>query len=327
MTQQHLTTGPPRGRSRGAVVTFLAAVLALLVSSCGAGVQTEVTTAPTPEAEPASDGYYIQDLGTSTLGPAFDRNAWRLLLHETGETEDASTWRYPSRTALEAGPEAELRVPDNELYSFLDAEPGDHVWVLSETEGGDTPALSFSVQSPEAHSSIDTAVTFLLTAVEGPGTLTTYTQSAESDPEPLWDSREAFPQSMGLEVGGETSVNWVFTKPGVYHAQLAVRAELLDGSEFSDTQVISFSVGDNPNGERALRTQWDGPAAASYFHAAEGDTADPGRDWIDITLLASAIGLALILLTVLMTVTLRTLRRGRRPAQPPTEEREYDHTI
>lgn len=296
---------------------------ALAFGGPAAAAQAQPLSAPIPAA--VAESLYIQDVGDVTVGPKFDDNQWQLLLNERDPSspEDPGTWRHPELTAIEAV-DAEMTVPDYGYHGVLAAEPGESVWVISDAQSG-VPSLSLSVDSPEAHSSIAEGATISLSGVRGPGSLNVYSQAARFDePQAIWDSHAAMPQPHWVDLGEETQTNWAFSEPGVYLVQLTVTAELRDGSEFADTQVLRFAVGEAA-GEEAIEADWPGPEAESYFRAAQFEEQDQDEDWFDLILWVSLAVLGVVLVAALLTLVLHLKRRRDRMHPTSPAERDYDH--
>ena len=56
-----------------------------------------------------------------------------------------------------------------------------------------------------------------LHGVQGPGDVYVFLQEGVAGaPNVLWDSDQAFPQDLWMDVNTHVHANWVFTEPGVY---------------------------------------------------------------------------------------------------------------
>ncbi|NDK31440.1 choice-of-anchor M domain-containing protein [Nesterenkonia haasae] len=301
----------PRKQDFRVILGAVAAVFIMALVGCGSSAEFHTHQHTSLDVSSIAGGQYIYDVGDTTLGPVFTDNQWQLMLTEAdSSTLSSGTWRRPESTAIEVNSDAEMRVPDSQHYDFLLAAPGDHVWVIPEATSNPTPTLSISAIAPEAMSSLDNGLAVALTGVQGPGTLHVYTQTGGrfGEPEPLWNSRDSMPQSHWLDLGGETPLNWVFTDPGIYLVQVTARADLKDGSEFSDTQQLRFAVGDS-TGEQALEESWRGPSTDSYFRAEQRVNDEQGTTWTTRVLWASTVLFALLFLAVVITAASRSRRR------------------
>lgn len=298
--------------------------LLMVLTGCGPSAVERDSTPDTPAADPIETILAI-DSGSATVAPTFQKDQWQLMLEET-VTATAQTdgdWRDLDYTAIEVGPAAQLTVPDSEAYEFLDAESGDEVWVLppyepfQDAEETTAPSLGLSAEAPEVLRSVGRGVTFSLTGMEGPGTLATYTQTGFfGEPEPLWDSRGAFPQPHWVPTETHAPLGWVFTEPGIYLAQVTVHGELIDGSKFSDTQVLRFAVGSDLDAEEAVSIAWSGPSPEPYFEpGAAVKTTQQGTDTTGWLLIGAIALCAALLLTGVVQLLRRQLRITRASGQ------------
>ncbi|MDR1237893.1 MAG: choice-of-anchor M domain-containing protein [Propionibacteriaceae bacterium] len=214
-------------------------------------------------------GEQVLQTGHVDMGPKYADGSWSFLIHDDAARADAaatSVWRYPAETVLRILDQARLSVPDDPNYAFIGADPGTTVWVVPQTQNPEAVWVGWNTQDPEVMRAIDRGVTLTLTGVRGPGVMTTYLQSGSfGEPQLLWDSRVAQAQPIWVDVNTHTHANWVFTAPGIYLVQLEASADLIDGSQVSDSQVIRFAVGTATDPAQALAASWDDNAA---------DTAD-----------------------------------------------------
>ncbi|MFT0848390.1 choice-of-anchor M domain-containing protein [Actinomycetaceae bacterium L2_0104] len=297
--------------------------LLALLAGCGPSAE-EHPEQQGPPVESLAPDTRVLGAGRAMVEPAFREGQWQLAIYETEGSSDGAegVWRSPNRTVLGVGPAERVEVPDSEALSFLDAEPGDTIWAVQDVEG---PALSlgFSLDSDEALRSIDGGANILLTGVQGPGTLIAYTTDGDSKvPQPVWDSRDAFPQPYSLELGDQRGMNWSFTEPGVYLVQLTVQATLVDGSAFSDTQILRFNVDSGLDAEQVLSFEWVGPQPEAYFEPGEAvqQEQDTGTDLTDWLLRGSVILLVVMALTAAVMLA-RHRSRKRSPNDASKDER------
>ncbi|WP_433221685.1 choice-of-anchor M domain-containing protein [Dactylosporangium sp. CS-047395] len=211
-------------------------------------------------------GDRVLESGHVDMGPKFDNGNWRFLIHDDARKADpgaSSVWRYPQQTVLHVTDAAKLPVPDNPAYAFIGAPPATPVWVVPQTQNPDVVWVGWNTQDPQVMQRIDRGITLSLTGVQGPGTVTVYLHSGNfGTPQILWDSRKPEPQPVWVDVNTHTHANWVFTKPGVYLLQLQAKAQLVDGSTVSDTQLVRFAVGAGTSATDALAASWPRPSAS-----------------------------------------------------------------
>jgi putative ABC transporter-associated repeat protein len=268
-------------------------------------------------------GERVLETGHVDMGPKFVDGRWTFLIHDDAARADAnavSVWRYPDETVLRVLDQARLTVPDDPGYAFTGAEPGQDVWVVPQTQNPEAVWVGWNTQEPQTMQAIDRGVTLRLTGVRGPGIMTAYLQSGSfGEPQLLWDSRLDQAQPIWVDVNTHTHANWVFTEPGVYLVRLEAAADLIDGSQVSDTQVIRFAVGTNSNVAEAFAAVWDTPATAEpETGGAENSTQaqepvpDSGSDPL-VPVLIGAIALVATGLAVgAVTVAVRGSRAKRR---------------
>lgn len=271
--------------------------------------------------QPIVRGEQILQTGHVDMGPKYDDGQWRFLVHDDAARADAdatSVWRYPEDTVMRVLDEGKLTVPDDPAYEFLGAEPGSSVWVVPQTQNTDVVWLGWNTQDPDVMKAIDRGVTLSLTGVQGPGTVTVYLQSGSfGEPQVLWDSRKPETQPIWVDVNTHTHANWVFTEPGVYLLRLTATADLVDGGEVSDTQLIRFAVGTGtPTGD-ALAATWTGPeteATAPITAGPEGSTAPaaPGQDPLVPILIGAIVLVAAGLVAGVVVAVVRSARARRR---------------
>lgn len=264
-------------------------------------------------------GDRVLDSGHVDMGPKYDDGTWRFLVHDDVGRADAdatSVWRYPDETVFHVLDDARLTQPDDPAYEFTGAAPGDPIWVVPQTQDTDVVWLGWNTQDPQVMESIDRGVTLSLTGIQGPGTATVYLQSGSfGAPQVLWDSRTSGEQPLWVDVNTHTHANWVFTEPGIYLVRLDARADLIDGSQVSDTQYLRFAVGTRTSTDEALAATWEGPAEPADDPEAEAVAAAPDEESSDSPLVPILVGAIIVValgLVVGLAVTLVRSNRARR---------------
>jgi putative ABC transporter-associated repeat protein len=264
-------------------------------------------------------GRRVLDAGHVDVGPKFDNGTWRFLIHDDMKKADAnatSVWRYPAETVLRVLDQARATVPDDSAYAFVGAKPGAPVWVIPQTQDPQVVWLGWNTQDPQVMRTIDRGITLSLTGVRGPGVVTVYLHSGSfGEPQVLWDSRKTAAQPVWVDVNTHTHANWVFSQPGVYLLQMQAQADLVDGRQVSDTQLIRVAVGTATTPDQALAATWNGAsasaAATSGAVADDRSAAETGRSSTG-PLLIAAIALAVGLIAVFAVVAVRGSRAKRR---------------
>jgi surface-anchored protein len=177
------------------------------------------------------------------------------------------TWRNLDDTVLQIRDAALNPVPDDPNYAFLGVDPGTQVHVVPQTQNPAVVWVGWNTQDPEVMERVDRGATLSLLGVDGPGDLTMYLQSGNfGAPEILWDSTDDKAQPIWVDVNTHTHANWVFSEPGVYLVHVEVSADLIDGTEVSDSRSIRFAVGD------AIRTDDAFAAVAATPEPQPGDS-------------------------------------------------------
>ncbi len=311
---------------RRARTPVLAALLALaLVAPAGAQEATEPDPAldQTIEAGQATaDGPADLDLGHVDMGPRFVDGEWTLMVHD--DAAEPSVWRSTDDAVLQVRDTALLPVPDDPNYDFLGLDPGTEVHVVPQTQAPDVVWLGWNTQDPEVLEQVDRGVTMSLLGVDGPGTVTMYLQAGNLEPpDVLWSSEADEAQPVWVELNTHTHASWVFSEPGVYLLQVEVAADLISGESVTATRTVRFAVGDATDPDDARAATFAGPVAeppADPDAGTDGGAAAPatgaaeGDDGLPLGLVALAVGAAVVLAAVAVTLGVRGARAQRRAA-------------
>lgn len=231
----------------------------------------------------------VLSAGHVDVGPRFVDGRWTLLVHDDDAKagpDGTSVWRPTEQTVLGVRDEAILQIPDDPTYAFLRGTPGTDVYVVPQTQNPDVVWVGWNTQDPEVMETIDRGVTMSLPGVQGPGDLVVYLQSGDfAEPDVLWDSAGTS-DPVWVDVNTHTHANWVFTKPGVYLAQVKLEADLLDGKTVSDTRVLRFAVGSATSTEQAFTARWRDKPTTDAATTTRTDTtvADSGSMPIGVLL-------------------------------------------
>ncbi|MGX1480795.1 UNVERIFIED_CONTAM: surface-anchored protein [Streptomyces canus] len=87
----------------------------------------------------------------------------------------------------------------------------------------------------------------------------------------LFNSKDGVPDSFDLAANTHAHGGWAFTKEDTYRLTLTMSGKLADGTTTSDTETVTFVVGDQDPG--AVKPG-DGPGGGSS--GADGGTSDSG---------------------------------------------------
>ncbi len=304
------TTASRLPRARGVIATVTACVLLLAGPTAppaagqgnqGADEDPALQQTIDPN-EAVVEGEATISAGHIDIGPRFVDGEWTLMGRD--DTVIPSVWRSLDETALRVSDAAVLEVPDDPNYAFLGVDPGSPVHVIPQIEKADVVWLGWNTQEPEVMERIDRGATLTLRNVEGPGELTMFVQSGNLGvPEVLWDSTEQGPQPMFVEVNTHAHANWVFSEPGVYLVELEFAADLVDGTQASDTRALRLAVGDATSIDQALSATYTPSPVSAVGDAtpagSENDTGGSGSGlWVGALVGALALlgGLVVVLM-------------------------------
>lgn len=233
--------------------TWAAMMVAATIGTVTGGAGTPAVAAPV-EDDPAlsqqldrdqdvASGQAVLSTGHTDIGPRWTGDGWELAVHDgTGSTK---VWRDPDEVVLQVTDAALQEVPDSDRYGFLGEARGQQVWVIPQTQNPDVIWAGWNTQDPQVMEQVNLGATLSLRGVTGPGELVVFLQSGTlGEPEPLWSSNDPMPQEFFVRTNTHTHANWVFSRPGVYLADVGISGVLLDGREVFDSAVLRFAVGD-----------------------------------------------------------------------------------
>ncbi|WP_237199668.1 choice-of-anchor M domain-containing protein [Rothia nasimurium] len=201
--------------------------------------------------EPVVSGQHEIAAGHVDMGPAFVEGSWELMFRDDSTAEPV--WRDPADVVLRGDDTAMMAVPDDPRYSFVQASPGEQVYVIPQTELAGVVWPGWNTQNPQMVERLGRGVTFTLEGVEGPGGFSMYLENGTfGAPEVLWTSDSTDPQDIFVEPNVHTHANWVFTAPGAYYLTVRAHAELADGTVVSDTARLLFAVGSTVTNEQVF---------------------------------------------------------------------------
>ncbi|MFI1354154.1 TIGR03773 family transporter-associated surface protein [Streptomyces sp. NPDC020898] len=197
----------------------------------------------------------------------------KLQIHlKDGTVSGKTTWREPSSVVLHVKPAAKNTLPDSEEFAFL-GKGGDPVWLLDQVQQEGLLWPGWSTDNIEAGRTKG-GVEFSLTAVEGPGAYALYTYDAMSGANILFNSKDGVPDSFPVAQNTHAHGGWAFTKEGTYRLTFRMSGTLADGTKASDTETVTFAVGDTDPG---TVTPGDGSGeGTSGTPGAPGSSATPG---------------------------------------------------
>lgn len=192
--------------------------------------------------EQNATGPAVLDQGHVDIGPRLINGEWKLSARD--DSKVPAQWRAPADVVSHVLDEAVQKAPDAPEFAFLDAAPGQDVFVIPQTQKPGVLWLGWNTQDPEVLKIIDRGATLTLHGAQGPGHVSVFLQNGNfGPPEVLWDSDVAQPQPLWVDANTHTHANWVFTAPGIYDLDVEVSANLTTGDTTSDRQTLRFAVG------------------------------------------------------------------------------------
>lgn len=203
--------------------------------------------------------------GHADFGPTLSGGNWKMKIRD--DTGDEPVWRDPENVVFKLGSNSIIPMPNDSTYSFIGEKPGTKLYVIPQTQNPDVPWLGWNTQEGGVLNELDRGANLSLNGVSGPGKLHVYLENGNNAPQQLWDSTKGYPQNSWIEANAHTHVNWVFSKPGIYHVKLAFSGKLKNGRAVSDTRVLNFAVGDKTDAQAAL-------PSASAGSADQGESGD-----------------------------------------------------
>ena len=244
-----------------ALLALIFSLVTLVASLCAPNPMQE-----TAYANEGNQPVMIQ-AGHADFGPTLIDGKWKLKIRD--DTGDEPVWRDPENVVFKLGGNSIIPMPDDAAYSFIGEKPGTKLYVIPQTQNPDVPWLGWNTQEGGVLNELDRGANLSLEGVSGPGKLHVYLENGNNNPQQLWDSTKGYPQNSWIETNAHTHVNWVFSKPGIYHVKLTFSGKLKNGRAVSDTRVLNFAVGDNADPNAAL-----GAGAAAGASGDEGDDGD-----------------------------------------------------
>lgn len=214
--------------------------------------------------------------GHADFGPTLIDNKWKMKIRD--DTGDEPVWRDPENVVFRLANNAIVPMPNDAAYSFIGEKPGTKLYVIPQTQNPDVPWLGWNTQEGGVLNELDRGANLSLDGVSGPGKLHVYLENGNNNPQQLWDSTKGYPQNTWIETNAHTHVNWVFSKPGVYHVKLTFSGKLKNGRTVSDTRVLNFAVGDSTDPQAALGAATDGGDQSDEGNADDNDADNAGAD-------------------------------------------------
>ncbi|MEU4657842.1 TIGR03773 family transporter-associated surface protein [Streptomyces sp. NPDC023723] len=200
----------------------------------------------------------------------------KLQIHlKDGTVAGRTIWREPSSVVLHVKPAARNTVPDNDEFTFL-GQAGAPVWLLDQVQQEGLLWPGWSTDNITAGAT-EGNVRFSLTAVDGPGAYALYTYDAMSGADVLFDSGDGVPDSFDVAPNTHAHGGWAFTAQGTYRLTFRMSGKLAGGKAVSDTETVTFVVGDtDPSTVSPGGGTDQGSAGSSNGDPGSSDTSGAG---------------------------------------------------
>ncbi|GKQ40750.1 hypothetical protein ALMP_72730 [Streptomyces sp. A012304] len=171
----------------------------------------------------------------------------KLQIHiKDGTVSGKTTWREPSSVVMHVKPAARNTLPAGDEFAFL-GKGGDPVWLLDQVQQDGLLWPGWSTDNIKAGATKG-GVEFSLTKVDGPGAYALYTYDAMSGANVLFNSKDGVPDSFDVAANTHAHGGWAFTKGGTYRLTFKMSGTLANGTTVSDTETVTFAVGDTDPG-------------------------------------------------------------------------------
>ncbi|MFP1711937.1 choice-of-anchor M domain-containing protein [Gardnerella vaginalis] len=252
---------------------------AIIASICTAIMLLATALLPSPfmgsaKAATSNQPVMIQ-AGHADFGPTLSGGNWKIQIRD--DTGDEPVWRDPENVVFKLGNSSIVPMPNDATYNFIGEKPGTKLYVIPQTQNSNVVWLGWNTQEGGVLNELDRGANLSLDGVSGPGKLHVYLENGNNAPQQLWDSTKGYPQNSWIEANAHTHVNWVFSKPGIYHVKLTFSGKLKNGRAVSDTRVLNFAVGEKTDPQAALSGA--AGAASSGAHSQSGSSnANEGND-------------------------------------------------
>ena len=281
-----------------------AAALACAPSTAWAGDLAQVVSADEEVAAPGTEA--TVDHGHVDLGlQVIDGQAQFLARDDSAEKP---VWRELDDVVFNVGDNAQLTLPDDEAFSFVGADPGDHVWVVPQTEQAEVPWLGWNTQAPSLADNVDRGLTIEYVGHQGPGDFSLFLQNGGFEPpQLLWSTANDATDGFWVDLGTHTHANWVFTEPGIHQVRVRMTGDGSGesaGSEVSAEATLTFAVGEGTDLNEAQATVWDETAESTGSASGASQAAVPVWVW-------ALAGLGVLVLVAALVAVVRT-KGGRR---------------
>jgi putative ABC transporter-associated repeat protein len=157
-----------------------------------------------------------------------------------GTQAGKTIWREPSAVVFHLKPAAKTTIPSG--FGFLGGA-GSTIWQIPQTQKQGILWLGWNteeISTAQARS----GVSWKLDKVTGPGRMAIFEYSTFGQPRVIFSSGDGLPDGYNIPLGTHAHGNWAFTKEGTYQLTFTQSATLASGGTSTDTETVTFAVGD-----------------------------------------------------------------------------------
>lgn len=196
----------------------------------------------------------------------------RLVSQVKDGTGGTPQWRSPDEVVFHLKSGAATTVP-SDAFAFLGPVSA-RIWQIPQTQKPGVVWLGWNTEEIGAAQATG-EVTWKLTAVSGPGSMAVYELDPFGKPVIIFNSKDGLPDGHNIRLGTHAHGNWAFTASGAYRLTFFHSVKLISGATVTDTQTVTFAVGDaDPNA--LLPTTATGCGAGGTAGAAAARLASTG---------------------------------------------------
>ncbi|MEU8761445.1 choice-of-anchor M domain-containing protein [Streptomyces sp. NPDC048659] len=209
---------------------------------------------------PAETGRRVLDDGHVDIAARLVDGRFGIQIKD-GTVPGRTVWREPSSVVLRVGAAARRQIPAAAHFAFL-GRAGDPVWLLDQIQ---RPGLLWPGWSTDNLPAGATRgdVEFRLVKAAGPGRFALYNYDGLSGATVRFNSADGVPDAFRVPPNSHAHGGWAFGAEGTYRLTVAMTATGADGTRVSDTETLTFEVGDGgpaPGGPGTTATPGAPPA-------------------------------------------------------------------
>ncbi|XVV07597.1 choice-of-anchor M domain-containing protein [Actinosynnema sp. CA-248983] len=242
---------------------------------------------------PTATGHVVLDRGhVDAVAPRLLPDGLRVQVKD-GTVTGVTTWREPADVEFRVPAAARAELPAQPALSFL-GDAGEQVFLLPQTQRTDLLWTGWNTEELRP-ADVSGAVTWTLTAVDGPGAFGLFTTGSFGAPEVIFNSADGLPDTLSVPLGTHAHANWAFAEPGRYRLTFAVAAQAPGGGALTDTETFTFVVGDGAGGQTQQPGGTERQTGTPSRLAATGPAALPATAGLALALVVT--GAAVLVLT------------------------------